>query len=341
MPRRPDQGLLARTAGCSGRGVRIAAQRWPLPSTDDHSHAPGQRKSDLPHTPPVTPPHPTRHSATSTNSATPTHLADDLWGDVRHELEALPLQDWAGDTSDGVASHPAIRASALKLLSALPPHCSDLILWVCDLMVAVTAREATNRMSLSAVATVFAPGLVPSPASCTNPLEMLAWTDRGVRLTSLLLRLHMHKPLTTTSTSTAFGDLMDPAKDKGMTEGGRVEPDAADAQQQQQHKAGPPAAATVAQASGMRRRHSVARGEDFAAQDARVAAQGAMYTVTTSTGGGSPSHSRTVRRKRHSVEDQRAGLEALLTEIELHPPPESDSAVAVDVAERCSFSSDV
>ena len=258
---------------------------------------------------------------------------------MRSELEALPLQDWAGDSSEGAASHPAVRAAALKLLSALPPHCSDLILWVCDLMVAVTAREASNRMGLSAVATVFAPGLVPSPHSCTSPMEMFTWTDRGVRLTSLLMRLHMHEPLTTTSTSTAFGHLMDSVKKKGVAEGGRAEPAAADAQQQQ--KAGPPAAAPVAQAAGVRRRQSVARGEDLAAQEARVAAQGAVYTVANSTGGGLPSHSRTVRRKRHSVEDQRAGLEALLTEIELHPPPESDSAIALDVGERCSYSSDV
>ena len=47
-------------------------------------------------------------------------------------------------------------------------------------------------MNLTAVATVFAPGLVPPPADDSDdPMAALAWMDKGLRLTTALARAHV------------------------------------------------------------------------------------------------------------------------------------------------------
>ena len=115
-------------------------------------------------------------------------LPDDLWSGVRPQLEAL--------ASGGGEQPPVLeqQAKAQAVIDQMPRLCADLVIWVCNVMATVVAKEGSNRMGIEAAATVFAPGLVPPPPGDDLSALML-WTDKGVEVTALLARAHMAKPL--------------------------------------------------------------------------------------------------------------------------------------------------
>ena len=127
-------------------------------------------------------------------------LPDDLWDSLRAQVDALPLadQEW-GSGGDGGNGPDELHGLAQGLLYQMSPSAADLVVWVCDVMVAVVAREAVNRMNIGAVSTVFAPGLVHVPAGCDDPAAFMQASERSVQLTTLLLRAHMHSRLRTSA----------------------------------------------------------------------------------------------------------------------------------------------
>ena len=143
-------------------------------------------------------------------------LPDDVWKGARAQLETIgetmdKLLDQSTTTSDDrggasvgggrggtveAAGEGALHAYAQGLIQRLDdPLAAELVVWVCDVMAAVVACEPHNRMGIAAVATVFAPGLVHVPEDATDPTSFMAWSERGLRLTTLLVRAHMHARL--------------------------------------------------------------------------------------------------------------------------------------------------
>lgn len=116
-------------------------------------------------------------------------MPDDLWSGVRPQLETL-----AGGKDEDSAPVLEQQAKAQAIIDQMPRMSADLIVWVCNVMAAVIAKESSNRMSVEATATVFAPGLVPPPPG-DDPATLMLWTDKGVEVTALLARAHAAKPL--------------------------------------------------------------------------------------------------------------------------------------------------
>ena len=104
----------------------------------------------------------------------------ELWLPVRGELSALLGSAAARDVT---ALGEAIR----DLLPRLLRRSADLVVWVCDLMLAVTAHEAENRMGSGAIIAVMAPVLMRGAAS-----DAVVAAHRGLALrvgaVSLLLQ---------------------------------------------------------------------------------------------------------------------------------------------------------
>lgn len=102
-------------------------------------------------------------------------LPDDLWEEVRSELEAM-LDAHAEEHDAGA---PA------RLVSRLSSRKGCVVVFIVRLMAAVHARESSNLMGIGAIATVFAPGLVrPGPESELDPSLLMEWTDHAVRWAS-------------------------------------------------------------------------------------------------------------------------------------------------------------
>ena len=128
-----------------------------------------------------------------------------LWLPVSDELAAL----LGGTAAHGVA---ALGEGMRGLLPRLPRRSADLVVWVCDLMLAVTTHEADNRMGPSAIVAVLAPVLMRGAASGTAPgaamaapgdaaaaaaaaAAALAKARQGVQLATALLEAHRCAPL--------------------------------------------------------------------------------------------------------------------------------------------------
>ena len=215
-------------------------------------------------------------------------LPDDLWAPVRAELPAL-MDGWAaegGGAPSALAAHPAVHAAAQQLLWRLSERAAAIIVWCCDVMAAIITHEPSNRMGLSAAATVFAPGLVPPPAASTDPASLLEWTGRGVRLTSLLLQIHLQAclrptvdepPISSRQSSDTPSEVPDDPADPTSDDAAMDAADAANA------------------------------------AAARLAAQADVYVATEGGDGGGA-----LRKKRFSTEERTAGLEALLAEMEVN-----------------------
>lgn len=115
-------------------------------------------------------------------------LPDDLWIGVRDRLE--------GVTSRETSSEPERQVELLQgILYDLPLAHAELIVWMCEVMKRVNANESANLMTIEAVSTVFAPGLVPPPPGDPDPSTFMLWSDRGVEIAGLLVRAHMARPL--------------------------------------------------------------------------------------------------------------------------------------------------
>ena len=184
-------------------------------------------------------------------------------------------------------------------------------------------------MGVAAVATVFAPGLVPTPDTCVDPMDLMAWTDRGVRLTSLLLRLHQRAPLKASAEVAAAEDDSPAALAT------------ADAAANAAAALPPPPPAPPSGAPPARTRAATRLSATQMA--ARMAAQSKHYVVERPHAASSPGDARAppigqVRKRCMSVEDRAAGLEALLAEIELSP---SQPTAEVVVAKGRQSSADV
>jgi len=132
------------------------------------------------------------------------NLPDDIWSGARDQLEAtisgdaaqFALSSASGGSAAAAGGLAYLQQAAQQLLYSLQPLAADLVVWVCDVMVAVVSHEETNRMSREAVSTVFAPGLVHPPGgdSC-DPATFMEWTEKGVMATSLLVRVHSKQRL--------------------------------------------------------------------------------------------------------------------------------------------------
>ena len=120
-------------------------------------------------------------------------MPDDVWSDVHDQIptlldEVAALQEAAGENVDA-GVHGAVQRLVYQLQPQ--PMAAGLVVWVCDVMREVIAHEAHSQMGATAVAVVFAPGLVHPPADAmSDPMAMMRWSERGVQLTSALLRAH-------------------------------------------------------------------------------------------------------------------------------------------------------
>ena len=149
-------------------------------------------------------------------------LADQDWGsraaalaaDLAAGVEGTGHRAHSGDaglanalargSSGGEGGHgpEELHGLAQGLLYQMSPSAADLVVWVCDVMVAVVAREADNRMNIGAVSTVFAPGLVHVPAGCDDPAAFMQVTAT-CHVSPDLTRAHA-ATLTTSITATTL-----------------------------------------------------------------------------------------------------------------------------------------
>ena len=123
-------------------------------------------------------------------------LPDDVWAGVREQIDALPLADCVSGWGEGDGKPEELHGIIQSIVYQLDPSGADLVVWVCDVMVAVVAKEESNRMNVGAASTVFAPGLVHAPISSeAHPVALMMASEKGVQLTTYLLRAHMFKKL--------------------------------------------------------------------------------------------------------------------------------------------------
>ena len=123
-------------------------------------------------------------------------LPDDVWAGVREQIDALPLADCVSGWGEGDGKPEELHGIIQSIVYQLDPSGADLVVWVCDVMVAVVAKEESNRMNVGAASTVFAPGLVHAPISAeAHPVALMMASEKGVQLTTYLLRAHMFKKL--------------------------------------------------------------------------------------------------------------------------------------------------
>lgn len=163
---------------------------------------------------------------------------------IKLYLREVPRELWApvgGPLAELLhaagADAAALGEGMRGLLPQLPRRSADLVVWVCDVMLAVVAREADNRMGRGAIAAVLAPVLMrggtaePAPAAARraqnvamswpagggsaaasagaggaaqetaalDPMAALAAAKRGVQLTEALLAAHARARLTRAS----------------------------------------------------------------------------------------------------------------------------------------------
>ena len=114
--------------------------------------------------------------------------------------EAPGAADAAGATPED-AEKDRLGQGLRALITQLPRRSADLIIWTCDVMAAVVAREEDNRMSPTAIAAVVAPvlmrGLAPEDGeAASDPLAALKAAQHGTKLAEALLAAHRHTRLT-------------------------------------------------------------------------------------------------------------------------------------------------
>ena len=123
-------------------------------------------------------------------------LPDDVWAGAREQIDALPSADCVSGWGEGDGKPEELHGIIQSIVYQLDPSGADLVVWVCDVMVAVVAKEESNRMNVGAASTVFAPGLVHAPISAeAHPVALMMASEKGVQLTTYLLRAHMFKKL--------------------------------------------------------------------------------------------------------------------------------------------------
>ena len=118
---------------------------------------------------------------------------------MRGELSALLGGAAARDVT-------ALGEAMRDLLPRLPRRSADLVVWVCNLMLAVTAHEAENRMGSGAIIAVMAPVLMRGAApdaevaahddTAAAAAAAVAEARRGVQLVAALFEAHRRAPLT-------------------------------------------------------------------------------------------------------------------------------------------------
>ena len=130
-------------------------------------------------------------------------LPNDLWADVRDgggraaALLASP-PDVEGEFSPGGKLPSARWDEAQLLVRTLPCRESELIVWVCELMVGILARAESNNMHAVAIAHVFAPILLWVSCEASVPSDIAGarqFKTDSIRLTLLLLGTHAISPL--------------------------------------------------------------------------------------------------------------------------------------------------
>ena len=124
-------------------------------------------------------------------------LPEDIWGDARPGLDAAVSRAEYSEYScssdgdgGGSGSGSGAREADAEILAQLSERSAALLAWCCDVCCAVTARERENSMGVNAIAVVMAPGLVPPPATETDPMAILSYSKGAVAWLERVLSAH-------------------------------------------------------------------------------------------------------------------------------------------------------